>query len=297
MAFHPSDFEHPTDRTARENLEQVPLLRAAVQKFMKAYDERIVRTRQMTEMLRLGPRQYPRVYRLLPPICDAFGIEEPELFLADGPLNAATFGSNKPSIVLYGGLVGALEDEEIQAVLAHECGHIVCKHVLLKSMADRLHDASRLLPFANALSGPVQGALLSWSRKSELSADRAAAAFMGGAEPMLRVMLRFTGVPAGADPGQFDLDVFARQADEAEKAGSSVWDKIIGAGRENSMTHPILATRVRELRSWTTSEAFRRLSEVARKSADQPRCDGCGRGSGQDRKFCQHCGRQLCESS
>lgn len=293
MAFHPSDFVHPLDRTARQNLESIPLLRGAVEKFLKNYNERVVRNWQMSEMLRLGPRQFPRIYKLLPPICEAFGIDEPELYLANGPANAFTFGHTRPTITLYSGVIESMQPDEIQAVLAHECGHIVCEHVLLRSMASVIEQAADLTVVTQLLSMPLQRALLAWSRKSELSADRAAAAFMGSTDEMMRVMLRFVGVPSFALSSEYDLDLFAQQAAEAESMLESKWERVLQWTYARNSTHPLVASRVNELRKWEGSESFRRLSQLAVKSKEEPTCETCGHRTLVEWKFCQKCGGRL----
>jgi hypothetical protein len=100
--FSAHDVLHPLDRMARDNLEQIPGLRKASDLYLRSVDERAMRQSLMSSALRLSPTQLPRIYRLLPPICDAFGIDEPELYLAHSTeVNAWTFGQTRTSIVLY----------------------------------------------------------------------------------------------------------------------------------------------------------------------------------------------------
>jgi Zn-dependent protease with chaperone function len=59
------------------------------------------------------------------------GIEMPELYLElNRDPNAYTYGTEKFTLVINSGLIECLQDDEIYAVLAHECGHIACKHGL-----------------------------------------------------------------------------------------------------------------------------------------------------------------------
>jgi Zn-dependent protease with chaperone function len=290
MAFHPRDFEHPLDRSTRQNLESIPLLRTAVEKYLKNFDERVARNWQMSDMLRLGPRQYPRIYRLLPPICAAFGIEEPELYLSAGPVNAMTMGHSRPTITIFSGMIESMQDDEIQAVLAHECGHIVCEHVLLLSMARMIERAADFNLLTKALSMPLQRALMQWRRMSELTADRAAAAYMGSTDEMMRTMLRFVGIPSYALPSEYSLDLFAEQAIEAEALRESRWDRLLESHYLGGSTHPLVSARINELKQWETTEAFRRLSALAQASREHPRCGHCGHRTGTTWKFCQKCG-------
>ncbi|WP_327000387.1 M48 family metallopeptidase [Dactylosporangium sp. NBC_01737] len=276
-------------------------LQGAIKAYHKNYSERLIRSGQLAETLRLGPNQLPEIYRLLPPICEAFGIEEPELFLALGPVNAFTTGATRTSITLCSGLLDHLAPDEIEAVLAHECGHILCQHMLFHSMAQFLELAVNLgssanIPFASALlslgSGPLRMALGNWSRKSELSADRAAAAYMGSAEAITRVMFRFAGIRHDSRYTQ-NVQPFADQALEYEALRESKWDRFLQWQIGQSSTHPLLAVRVREIQSWVGTPTFANLAALAASVRAAARCHSCGGRTQPGWKHCQRCGTTL----
>jgi hypothetical protein len=75
--FSASDVVHPFDETAKRHLESISGLNSAVQAYHRAYTERLQFNANLAETLRLGPRQVPEIYRLLPPICEAFGTSSP----------------------------------------------------------------------------------------------------------------------------------------------------------------------------------------------------------------------------
>ncbi|WP_203901833.1 M48 family metallopeptidase [Virgisporangium aliadipatigenens] len=269
--------------------------------YQKNYSERLTRNAQLAESLRLGPRQLPEIYRLLPPICEAFGIDEPELFLSMGPVNAYTTGTTRTSITLLSGLLDHLALDEIEAVIAHECGHILCKHVLLHSMGQFLEAVTDVgsaasIPVASAAlnlgSGPLRMALSNWHRKSELSADRAAAAWMGDTDTITRVMFRFAGLRYDSRYTQ-SVESFAEQGREYEAMGETKWDRFIQWQVKESSTHPLLAVRVMEIRQWARSETFARLSALAAGVRAAPRCGTCGGRTQPGWRHCQRCGTAL----
>ena len=49
--------------------------------------------------------------------------------------NAWTSGDTKIFITVTSGLVEMLSEKELDAVIAHECGHILCRHVLYHTVA------------------------------------------------------------------------------------------------------------------------------------------------------------------
>jgi len=175
MKLTPDDFTHPEDRAALDKLRAIPLFPACVKAFMKFMPERQLHGLNMAQKIRLTPRQLPKIYRHLPPACKALEIEEPEFYLELDPQpNAYTYGDKRVFVTVTSGLIDALEDDEIYAVIAHECGHIACQHVMYRTMTSFLiRLGERIFGPLSVLSIPVQVALLYWFRRSELSADRA----------------------------------------------------------------------------------------------------------------------------
>jgi len=297
-AFSASDVVHPYDESAKRQLESMTGLQATVQAFMKVYSEREAHNFHLSECLRLGPAQLPEIYRMLPPVCEAFGIPEPELYLALGEINAYTFGHTRTSIVLFSELLDACNDDEIEAVIAHEAGHILCQHVLYHSMAQFLDAAREIgslapIPGLSALltlaSVPVQSALTSWSHKSELSADRAAAAYLGNPEVVTRLMFRFAGVRRDSRFSHA-VELFANQALEWEALRESRWNRILQWMLSKQSTHPMLAIRVREIQAWGASPAFARLAELSYAVRAAPRCRACAHRVEPSWRHCQTCG-------
>jgi heat shock protein HtpX len=71
--------------------------------------------------------EQPRLYNLLENLCISRGIPVPKLKIAnDGALNAFATGLNEKqySITVTRGLIDALDDQELEAVLGHELTHI-----------------------------------------------------------------------------------------------------------------------------------------------------------------------------
>ncbi|MCR5038646.1 MAG: M48 family metalloprotease, partial [Bacteroidales bacterium] len=78
--------------------------------------------------------------------------------------NAWTFGDTRIYITLTSGLVDMLTDEELDSVIAHECGHILCRHVLYHTVAEWVKSGLASLGILGSLAVPIEYALLYWSR-------------------------------------------------------------------------------------------------------------------------------------
>ncbi len=78
--------------------------------------------------------QMPRIYNLLENLCISRGLTMPQFEVIDSPaLNAFATGIGEKSyrIVLTRGLIEKLQDDELEAVIAHELSHIMNRDVRL----------------------------------------------------------------------------------------------------------------------------------------------------------------------
>jgi len=294
MTLTPNLFTHPEDRAALETLRGLPLFPAAVKAFMKAVPERFFHGMNMANKIRLGPDQLPEIHAHLPPICRMLGIAEPELYLEMSPApNAYTYGDTQVFLTLTSGLVEYLEEDELRAVIAHECGHIACRHVLYHTMASMLIQYGPVvLGPLEKTSMPLQLALLYWWRRSELSADRAAAVVLGGAASVVETMVRLAGGPKSLTAA-VNLDAFIAQAEQYDAKLDSKWDKLLQGIAVMGQDHPFLAVRTREIVRWCEGEDFERLMQSLAEEAAKPTCPGCGEPIDPAWKWCGACGQAL----
>ena len=177
-------FQHPLDSQALAVLKNVPALPTVIKFLSEKTTERFHHARRMSQSLRVNAQQYPSLYKKYVRLAQVLDVRQlPSLFIENKPvINAYAMGMENYSIVLASGLVDAMEDEEVLAILGHELGHVKCDHMLYNSMAHQLSafgsmGASFLseIPFlGKAISGGLGLALYEWSRKAEFSCDRAA---------------------------------------------------------------------------------------------------------------------------
>ena len=135
----PSEFIHPEDAAALRQMESIPGFAALVKKVLAIGGETLQYGINMASSVRLSEQQLPELYHHLPPICEKLGIAEPEFYLQMNPVpNAWTSGDTRIYITMTSGLVDMMCDEELDSVLAHECGHILCHHVLYHTVGQWL---------------------------------------------------------------------------------------------------------------------------------------------------------------
>ena len=290
----PSDFIHPEDAAALRQMESIPGFSALVKKVLAIGLENLQYGMNMASSIRLSEKQLPHIYRHLPPICERLGIPEPEFYLKMDPYpNAWTFGDTRIYITVTSSLIEMMNDEELDAIIAHECGHILCRHVLYHTVANWISRGLANLGILGALSVPVQFAMLYWQRKSELSADRAASIVMSP-ETVASTMARFSGGP-NSITSQIDLAEWAKQADEYDKIqNDGLWNKTLQLAVIAGLDHPFTAVRVREILKWGESEQYRHIMNGGLLSDSSAHvCPNCGSAVEDGWKFCRNCGTKL----
>lgn len=261
MPYLSESYIHDMDRKAFAALNTFPKFIKLVEVYHANFDEKAARIEFLSSAIRLSDNQMPEIYNLLPPICEKLGIVVPELYyVKDKEMNAATIGTTNPCIYVTSGLVKHLSPDLISSVLAHECGHIACKHYLYHSIVmtviNKLNNSP--LRYVNAVRHIITPGLVSaflfWDRCSELSADRAAALCDGKPEKLVDALIRIHGY------SDINRDEFIRQAIDLHsfvnetKGNKAIEQMIVG-----NDTHPRLATRVYECCEWSKTDCFKSI--------------------------------------
>ncbi len=257
--MNPELFIHPSDRAAMSALKAIPGFTQVMKGLMTIWNEKQFKLLNMSSKLKLSERQMKKYHDMLPPICEKLGIDVPELYIElDVNPNAYTYGDTNPFIVLTSGLFETLPEELIPSVLAHECGHIACRHTLYSTMGRLiLNSASLLITGLGSIAlYPIQLAFAYWMRCSELSADRAAVYCDGGSDKVVGTMIRFAGYDKdiGAEANEA---AFMEQAKEyREMVKGDAWNKTLEFIMFKSLDHPLNAVRALEAYEWAHGNRF-----------------------------------------
>ena len=263
------EYIHPADSKALSALRAIPGIDSALKKLLAVTGESAIRVMFMASAVKVTAKQCPDLHAKLQIACTTLGVDMPDLFIQQNPMvNAFTGGVEKSVIVLHSALLERLTDEETLAVIAHEVGHIHAEHVLYLTAA-RLMEAlanlsvARLIPGSEIIkfivSAGIGGALLAWSRRAELSCDRAALLVVQDPHVVGRTMMKLAG---GTFASKIDYELFLDQAREFQKTYDSskldkFWADIISAG----LSHPFPVWRVSEILEWVESGQYKELME------------------------------------
>ena len=176
-------------------------------------DEKAAKSEFLSTAIRLSDKQMPEGYSQLPPVCEKLGIEVPDLYMVQSKskkdLNAFTGGITTSFVCVTSELVKQMAPDIVASILAHECGHIVCKHYLYHSLARSFANGIEASPLSKIpalrkhITKTLVTALLFWDRCSELSADRAAVLCDEDAGKTIDTLLRVHGFDQNINQEEF----------------------------------------------------------------------------------------------
>ena len=267
-------WEHPADRAALQALRAIPGFDEVVRKIIAFLGgERGIRLLFQGNAVRANPQQYPLAHALHVEVAATFDWSTlPELYITQTPVfNAGAYGVDQPFVVLHSATLELLGEAELRVLLAHEMGHVVSGHSLYRTIAAILLAVSLgSLPFLAGIALlPIRLAILEWSRKAELSADRAGLLGSQDVIASQQLFMKMAGGYRGAlESGQMALDPFIAQANEylAANEGLDLVYKILNT---LALTHPMNTVRAAELQRWIASGDYERIlrGEYVRRGA------------------------------
>ncbi len=192
--------------------------------------------------------------------------------------NAYSFGFDEEPFVIIGkGMLNALTEEEMTALLAHELGHIGCGHMIYHTLAEFIVQGvgwTGYIMGTPLLEAPLRLALLSWMRESEVSADRASLLAAGRVEAVKSL-----------------LQKLAHLNKETGYRGG-----VLECANEVVSTHPHVARRISLIEEYYRSVEYAKArSKISTRKivcrALLPICRFCGAEKQPSALFCSSCGR------
>lgn len=257
----PKSYEHPADRAATAALRSVPLMDKVLKRLMDIGHERRLRQVLIGNAVQISEQQVPELWARYVRLASVLDIAPvPELFVTQTPLvNALTVGAKRPMVIMYSSLVRDYSSPEVEAVLAHELGHVLSEHYYYQTALQFL---AMLLRAPGGTASTIVGiplravymVLLEWARAAELSCDRASALVVGDPLVTCGMLMRM----AGGAIGGMSLEAFLAQASRYAEE-EDIFARWSRAWVEASLSHPFAVKRTRELMSWVSEGDYDRI--------------------------------------
>ena len=255
-------YEHPADRSALAALRRLSGFDTVFRALSGLLPERSLKLLLLSDSVRAGDRQFPRLDAALRDACHVLDLEKvPPLYVTQDPRpEAMCIGLDEPVIVVTTGLVELLDDREMRTALGHEAGHALSGHAVYRTIllfVTSLAPKVAWIPLGNVALMSVVTALREWFRKSELSADRAGLLVGQDLQASVRTLMKLAG---GSHLHEMDVDAFLEQADEYE-AGGDLRDSVLKIMNLLPRSHPFTTVRAAELRRWAEGDGYRRIMD------------------------------------
>lgn len=255
MAINPKPFIHPLDSKALAVLESMPGLKALLREYIDLYEAKWSEGVFLSSCIRLNSRQMPHLYRIFEEVFDALEMDEdirPRCFLEMDPVPDAYAKGyyKKKFLVIKSALVEMLSRDELKVVIAHECGHALCDHMIYKSLVRNVGKFGINLFGFQRLLQPFLWALLYWDRCSAFSCDRIAAYVMGDCDIVRDTLIRFAGGPHELTQ-DVNVDEYGRQIDElCNELSDSKYQSLLQLKVMIDQKYPFTAIRCKEVAEW-----------------------------------------------
>lgn len=240
-------YAYASDHSTRQAFARMKPVELAVRASVRMFKE-VGKNELLGHAVKVGPTQFPRVHNLAMQCTKELGIAAPTVYIVNSPtMNAATYGTSEDSFILiHSALVDHFTDEELLSVIGHECGHIHNNHVVYLTAMHYLRVMASI--FVRWAVAPAMLALNAWSRRAEITCDRAGLLCSKSLDTSTRAL---TKLALGSTKlyAELNMEAFLDQYQEGKEG--------VGKYAELKASHPWLPKRVMALRAFAESELYR----------------------------------------
>ncbi len=255
-------YAYGGDLRVKKTLDSIRPVRLAVEASVRLWKS-VARAELLGTAVKVSPQQFPKIDALVEQAAKGLHIARPTVYIAPGlpggggELNAHTFGTDEDAyIVVNGALVDHLTESELLYVLGHECGHIQNNHVeLTTALYYLLNAANRFLAWVVT---PATMALSAWSRRAEITCDRAGLICARNLDTAEAVLLKLA-LGSKKLYEELNVEAFLEQMKETRATGGALSEKV-GQLSELFHDHPYVPKRIEALRIFADSAYYKALT-------------------------------------
>lgn len=248
------DYAHEIDSAIIKTLES-----AHVQGAVNRLADLMVNFNSGTEIssgIVIDSNNFPEIYDILQHCCKTLGVKIPHAVVsARMPgINAYASGTvDTPYLLISDLATHLLTKEELTFIIGHECGHLAMEHLVYHLIGNQLYELGKMLPIIGPLLVQIVNLpIKTWSRYSEITADRAGFLCCGDLKVAQRALMKLES--AFANVSEVDIDTYIEQSLE------NMENMKLGALKEYFFDHPITPKRLKALQYFSQSEMYFRIT-------------------------------------
>ena len=210
----------------------------------------VARTELLGTAVKVTDQQYPRVWEAAKAAGAALRVRVPVIFAAPtSSIKVKVLGTqDAPHLIVNLDLAEKLDDTELVAAIAHELGHVQNGHILYTTALHYLSNSAAF--FVRWIVQPAIMTLQAWSRRAEVTCDRASLLAVRDVDKTLAALVR---LELGLDKGSaFNAEEYLRAMPDVKK----------GLGRFTEMfrSHPYVPKRVQAIRLFAGSALYAQVT-------------------------------------
>lgn len=248
------EFAHPIDSSIIRALEATH-----VQSAMNKLADLLVNMQSGQEIstgILIDSSNFPKIFATLHHCCKTLGINIPHAVVsARMPgINAYASGTiDNPYLLISDLTTHLMSKGELTFIIGHECGHLAMEHLVYHMIGRQLTQLGTFIPIIGPMLVKIVNIPIStWSRYSEITADRAGLLCCGDLRTSQRALMKCES--AFANITDVDLDAYIDQSLE------SLENMKYGAIQEIMASHPLTPKRLKALQYFCDSELYYRVT-------------------------------------
>jgi len=210
----------------------------------------VARNELLGTAVKVSDQQYPRVWEAAKIAGQALRVRVPVIFAApSSSIKVKALGTeDAPHLIVNLDLAEKLDDNELVAAIGHELGHIQNGHILYATALHYL--TSSAVFFVRWVVQPAIMTLQAWSRRAEVTCDRAALLALRDVDKTLTAMVK---LELGLEKGSaFNSEEYLKSVPDVKKG--------IGRYAELFRSHPYVPKRVQALRLFADSALYAQVT-------------------------------------
>jgi len=201
----------------------------------------VARTELLGTAVKINDSQFPRVWEAAKKAAGMLNVRLPAIFASPSKaIKVKVLGTeDSPHLIV---------NTELLSAIAHELAHVQNGHILYATALHYLNTSAAF--FVRWVVQPAIMTLQAWSRRAEVTCDRASLIAVRDVDKTLQAMVK---LELGLDKGSaFNADEYLRALPEVKKS--------IGRYAELFRSHPYVPKRVQALRLFADSALYAQLT-------------------------------------